>query len=120
MECSAPVTSPPPPIKTKHSGMGIASLVIGILVIILLCFTFTLAMAQGGNPNMSINSDSLLTFIGLLTCGTIMLSLVGVGLGIAAIIQKNVKKVFGIIGLVLNGVSLLGLGGITILGLLAS
>jgi hypothetical protein len=104
----------------KHSGIGIASFVIGILVVIMLCITFAVAGGSSGISSTGSSYSNLMTGIGLLACGTIALALVGVGLGIGGIVQKNVKKVFGIIGLVLNALVLLGLCGIVALGIMAS
>lgn len=43
----------------------------------------------------------------VLTCLAAILTLVGLGLGLAAVIRKEAKRVFGILGLVLNGLFLL-------------
>ena len=44
-----------------------------------------------------------------------MAALVGIGLGIAAMVQKGTRKIFGILGLVVSGLILLGLGALGIL-----
>jgi uncharacterized membrane protein (Fun14 family) len=53
----------------------------------------------------------------ILSCVAGLTTLVGLGLGIASVVQKNAKKVFGIIGLVLNGLFLLGYCGIILINL---
>ena len=47
------------------------------------------------------------TMDSVLTCFIAILTLVGLGLGIAAVVQKEAKRVFGILGLVFNGLFLL-------------
>ena len=115
-----PITAPPPPMAEKHSGIGIAAFVIGILVLIMICITFAVAGGTSGMSTYSSSYDSLLTGIGLLACGTIALAVVGTVLGIVAVFQKNTRKVFGIIGLVLNALVLLAMCGILALGMAAS
>ena len=118
-----PVTSdplvPPPPVAAKQSGVGIASVVIGILSLIMVCVTFAIAGGSGGVSEYSASYENLMTGIGLLACGTIALTLVGVVLGIVGVVQKNVKKVFAIIGLASNGVVLLALCAVIAIGMLA-
>jgi len=48
-------------------------------------------------------------------CGP-LLNLVGVGLGIAAVLQKSEKKTFGIVGLVISGLVVISFCLLTILG----
>jgi hypothetical protein len=58
-----------------------------------------------------------------LTCASALFALVGLSLGIAAVAQKNAKKVFGILGLVVNALIVLGictLMGINILSVTGS
>ena len=108
--------APPPLIPSpaqKHSKIGIASFVVGILaalvfcLVILLAFGFDFLMAAQ-NPTFQINQNSpTVLSLGLVMCLSPVLSLVGVGLGIAAVLQKNVKKLFGILGLVLNLMTIL-------------
>lgn len=119
-----PVTAdplaPPPPVAQKHSGVGIASFVIGILSLIMVCITFIVAGGSGGVSEYSSSYESLMTGIGLLACGTIALTLVGVVLGIVGVAQKNVKKLFAILGLSANGLVMLSLCLIIVIGMIAS
>ena len=54
--------------------------------------------------------------VGFLGICSMVISLVGVGLGIAGVVQKVQSKVFPIIGLVLSALVLLGMCGIMLLG----
>jgi hypothetical protein len=104
------ITPPPliPPVTQKHSRIGIASFVIGIVAVLILCLAFLLAFGYGfsmvsQNPTFQVDQSSpTVLALGVLMCISPILSLVGLGLGIGAVVQKNYKKLFGIIGLVLN------------------
>ncbi len=97
-----------PPNAQKHSKIGIASFVIGIAAVLILCLAILLAFGYGftmaiQDPYFQVDQSSpIILALGLLMCISPILSLVGLGLGIGAAVQKNEKKIFGIIGLVLN------------------
>jgi len=120
-------TFTPPPLITpgtqKHSKIGIASFVIGIVAMLIFCLVILLAFGYGftmamQNPYFQVDQSSptILT-LGLLMCVSPILSLVGVGLGIGAMAQKNEKKLFGIIGLVLNLLVILVFCGLFVYGI---
>jgi hypothetical protein len=52
-------------------------------------------------------SSGLIIILGILSWCPPILSLVGLGLGIPAVVQKKDKKTFGIIGLIISGLFLL-------------
>ena len=110
-----PVAPPPPlPVQKKHSGVGIASFVIGIVSVLGVCVTFGLSFyAQSASSQTSSSMTSTVGFLGICS---MVISLVGVGLGIAGVVQKVQSKVFPIIGLVLSALVLLGMCGIMLLG----
>ena len=106
-----PTLTPPlliPSVTQKHSRIGIASFVIGIVAVLILCLAFLLAFGYGfsmasQNPSFQVDQSSpTVLALGVLICISPILSLVGLGLGIGAAMQKNDRKLFGIIGLVLN------------------
>ena len=110
-----PVAPPPPlPVQKKHSGVGIASFVIGIVSMLGVCLTFGLSFyAQSAGSQTSSSMTSAVGFLGICS---MVISLIGVGLGIAGVVQKVQSKVFPIIGLVLSALVLLGMCGIMLLG----
>jgi len=102
----------------KHSGYGIASFVIALISGLLTIGFCVFAIWIGDQSTSFTGSLGIgeLAVFGL--CGTSMLlNLVGVGLGIVGVVQKDVNKVFGILGLVFNGLILLAYAGFVILGL---
>jgi hypothetical protein len=103
----------------KQSKIGIASLVLGILSLIFLCIGMIISISYGvslgvDNPYttdpyalVDQASPAILAASLFIYC-TPVISLIGVGLGIAAVVQKKDKKTLGIIGLVINSLLLLG------------
>lgn len=106
--------APPEPVQKTLAWPGIVSLIMAVISVVLTCIMFLLFynvghMAQGG---ISIDSNAM-TGMSLgamaMLCGTVTASLVGVGLGIWGTVQKTASKITGIIGLIGNGLILLGL-----------
>ena len=93
-------------VRLKHSGLGIASFIIALLqgfmnlVVVLIAGVLAAAGPQRGN-------EVGFMIVGLLVLTGIFTHCVGAGLGIAGLVQKNRKKVFAILGLILNAVALL-------------
>jgi hypothetical protein len=101
-----------------NSGLGIASFVIS-LVAGLIAFGLIVAAAviAAGNPNGVDEKSPVAIALG---CSVIMVSfciLVGLCLGIAGLVQRNRKKLFAVLGTCFNGLLLLGLLGLVILGI---
>jgi hypothetical protein len=91
-----------------HSGLGIASFILGLSAVCLFLALLILAIAAENRPRYY-RDDTLEAILGLLSCGLGLITLVGGGLGIGGVCQSRRRKVFGIIGLCLNGVFLLGI-----------
>lgn len=121
----------------KQSGIGIASFVIALLSVVLLIVAIVSGSAFGdqiANSDLSIAdpSDSaafqasiealgedvlvsmMLAIISIF--GAVGLSLVGLILGIVSAFSKNRRKVFGVIGIVLNVVVIIGALGLFFAG----
>ncbi|RIX52413.1 hypothetical protein D3P08_13125 [Paenibacillus nanensis] len=114
----------------KHSGLGIASFVLAIVSILALIIGIIMSVAAAANyMNVSpsdIESEILAgsgeefaAFVGagLLMMLSIGLSIIGLVLGIIGLVIKNRKKIFGIIGVILNALLILGLVLLMALGL---
>ena len=110
--------------ENRHSRMGVASFVIAILVVVA-----TLALVVGAplllsqtdaldlqnfdpaNPQSIDLSDPAiiaLQVIGLAFIVSVLLSFVGFGLGVAGVIQRRRKRIFAVIGAVVNGLVIAG------------
>ena len=102
----------------KHSGLGIASILLAVLAGIGFAVTMVIAVAiMGDDPTAFGNEEAPATMIlgaCVVLCG--LASLVGIGLAIGGLVEKNRKKVFPTIGLVVNALGILLLVGLAILG----
>jgi len=114
MDTSFPIP-PPAPEPRKHSPLGIAAFAIGILSGFGICLTLGLSFYAQTSAGYQ-TAQTLTSVVGFMAICTVVISLVGVGLGIAGVAQKAQSKVFGIIGLVLNVLVFLSLCAIMVLG----
>ncbi|MBN1552965.1 hypothetical protein JW979_15935 [bacterium] len=89
----------------KHSGLGIASFIISISSLIFIIFVFVLAgMIAMSNPSGIPDDSPILMLIGFLVIIGLMAAMIGIGLGIGGICTKTRKRLFAILGTVINGV----------------
>lgn len=116
-----PEPYPPPPIESqygqspKRSGFGIASFILGLIagMSVLGFCAASYRLGYGATASTPSQPDVLT----LTCCGIgLLASVVGIALGIVGVVQKNVNKVFGILGLVLSSATLLLYAGLTLLG----
>jgi hypothetical protein len=118
-----PENPPPPPasapiaIERKHSGLGISSFVIslgaGFAMFVLFCVAgFMETTTPGGIDEKS----GVAVVLGLVIFAVIAVHLLGLGLAIGGLTQKDRKKVFSILGLVFNGLIIVGTIGLIVLG----
>ena len=112
---------PGAPQPTSHSGIGIASLLLGILSVLGLVATVVVGVVMTANdPGALENENSPATLaLGACALACLLLSLVGVGLGIGGLVQRDRKRVFAWIGLTLNAVILLLVVGLMVVGALS-
>ncbi len=107
------------PIRVRHTGVGIASFVLGVLAGLtafgLLVVSVALAMRAGDE----IDDDTVMfASLGLGLLGVIALAIVGLVLGIGGLAQANRRRVFAILGVCCNSVVLLGIAALIVLGTL--
>ncbi|MCW3792572.1 hypothetical protein OM416_13330 [Paenibacillus sp. LS1] len=109
----------------KHSGLGIASFVIGLVAIVgyILIF-FIAAMALNDSigvltplqaEELALHPAVILASLSILVC--LILNLVGGIIGIIGLVLKNRKKVFAIIGSLLNGIIILAFIGLILVSI---
>ena len=105
-------------MEEKHSRLGIASfalsLVIGFLTLVLFVVAGVLAQRPGAGGGQ---------YPGSVAVGAGMILLVGldflaIGLGIAAVCQKERKRLFGVLGLVFAALTVFGAGALVAFGVL--
>lgn len=92
---AVPTPAAQPQLPLKHSGLGIISFILFLVNLVLSLIAVILAMGE----EKTANYFQILGGVGIL--GSII-CLLGIIFGIAGVIKKNRKKVFAILGLVLN------------------
>jgi hypothetical protein len=96
----------------QHSGPGIASFVISMITLLGYIVSFVIAGAMATSildefGEISNDSSQAFLFLGLVVLGLAALNVIGVVLGIIGISLRNRRKVFGIIGTIINAVIIL-------------
>ncbi|MRN53095.1 hypothetical protein [Paenibacillus monticola] len=96
----------------KHSGPGIASFVISVVTILGYAVSFLLVGGMASSimneaGNLSTDSSQSLMFLGLSVLVLAALNVIGVVIGIIGISLRKRRKVFGIIGTIINGLIIL-------------
>lgn len=100
----------------KHSAFGIASLVIASVIAALMFLTLLAAgVLHNLHPNGPYPAQKL---IGLAIILLGALDLVPVGLGVVSCLQRDRKRILGVIGLILSSLTALGTFALFLLGLL--
>ena len=105
-------------MEQKHSGIGIASFVmslvfgLGMLVIMVIA-----AMMEASTPGGMNQESPEAMAVGLAVIGCLLMVAIGGILGVVGVLQKDRNKLFAILGLVLNGLVLLGTVAIIAVGL---
>jgi hypothetical protein len=103
----------------KHSGLGIAALILSILIgttefVMIVVAAIIESASEGGMDEDSVGAIVL----GLIVIGGCFLAFVGLILGVAGLFQKDRKKVFPVLGTAFNAMILLAVAGLIIIGLL--
>ena len=97
---------PPLAAPIKHSRLGIASYILAILAILIVIGDMAVVLRLQKDPTVVQNFagiDPMLTWL------TAILAMTGLGLGIAAVVRKEKKRLLGYSGLIVNGLVLLGI-----------
>jgi len=102
----------------RHSGFGIASFVMAIIqtvgaFVLLVVAGYLQSTTPGGMDEKSLEA----VLVGLGFFALVFLFLVGLGLGIAGVIQRDHRRLFAILGLTINSAILIVLGVVFSVGL---
>jgi hypothetical protein len=106
------------PLEEKHSGLGIASFGISVAVGCLMVVMMGVAAVLSAHRIPGSPTYPGQTLVGLAIIFLAAADVVAVGLGIAALCQTGRKRLFGILGLVFSGSTILGTIGLMIIGLI--
>jgi mannose/fructose/N-acetylgalactosamine-specific phosphotransferase system component IID len=93
----------------KHSGLGIASFIISLAMGICVFFLLVIAgIMEVSTPGGMDEESPAAVIIGLFIIAALIVTLIGIGFGIAGLIQKNRNKNFSILGVIFNTLITLG------------
>lgn len=109
-----------PVVKPRHSGMGVASfatsVVAGLLIIVCYIAIISKTVASGGTLD---KHSSFAIISGMIIMALLMCDMIALGLGIAGIIEKNRKRIYAILGIIISAVMILMVISLTIVGLMS-
>lgn len=117
-----PVGTPPPlavpvAVERKQSGLGISSFVIslggGFAMFLLFCVAGYMETTTPGGID---EKSGIAVLLGLVIFAVIALHLLGLGLAIGALTQKDRKKVFSVLGLIFNAIVVVGTIAVIMIG----
>jgi hypothetical protein len=104
----------------RHSGPGIASFVIALLVgVAVLILVVAAGVIEASTPGGMDEESPVVIAIGLGIFAAVFGALIGGVLGIVGVAQGDRRKTFAVLGLVLNGLVVVGLVFLVIIGLAA-
>jgi hypothetical protein len=96
-------------MEQRQSGMGIASFVIAIVMGLAVFLLLAAAgVMEATTPGGMDEKSAAAILLGLMLIGSLMVCLVGLGLGLAALAQSDRIKVFAVLGTVINAFTLVG------------
>jgi hypothetical protein len=99
MEIGEPVVTHERPL-TKHSGLGIASFVIAIAMFVLEFVLIAVAgVLEVTTPGGIDEKSAAAILLGLGVLGGLFVDMFAIGLGIAGLCQRDVKKLIGVVWL---------------------
>ena len=108
------------PTKVPHSGLGITGFILSLISAIGMVETFVSAgVVAVNNPELVDEAAVTMMLVGLAVIGFGFLSLLALGLSFGSLFQRTRKKLFGIMGIVISGMLILGTGGLMLLGAIA-
>jgi hypothetical protein len=104
----------------KHTGFGITSFIIGLAVGFFDFVLFAIAGVLDATKPGGLDDESpAAILLGLILFGLAFVNLIGIGLGFAGIFQARRNKTFAVLGIIIGLLTLVGVGLLVILGLMA-
>lgn len=104
-------------MEPKHSKLGIASFTMSILIALLIfCMFIILGVIESSTPGGMDEKSPTAIISGLFIIALLFGDVVAFGLGVGALFMANTKKLFGILGSVFSGLTLLATVVLIIIG----
>lgn len=107
-------------LDRKHSGLGIASFIIGTIIGVLMFLLFVVAgVMETSTPGGMDEESAGAMLVGLFLMAFLALDMLAIGLGIAGLFQAHRKKVFAVLGVVFGAFTIVATLLLVVLGLMA-
>ena len=101
-----------------HSTLGIIAFIMSVVALVgEFALVVWAGVMEASSPGGIDENDPVAVVVGLFLFFGILVALVGLGLGIAAVAQRDRKKLFGILAIIFSAVTILGTCGLMGLGL---
>jgi hypothetical protein len=110
-----PPAGPSPSPKSWPPFLGMLSILTVVFPVLFFCIyclvIYSIIGGSGYDPDRVTDAEVLNLGLGMiaLLCGTFIVSIVGMVIGLGALFGKTANKILGIIGLVLNGLVILAM-----------
>lgn len=109
------------PVKSKHSGFGVASFIISILAGLLIFLVIVIAGIMQVSTPGGLDKQSIQTMlVGLSVIALLFFEIAAVVLGIVGLFQKERKKLFAILGTIFSSLTVISMIALIIVGVLMS
>lgn len=106
-------------MQIRHSGQGIAALLLAALgALLLLLMVVAAGYVELTTPGGLQQQPTAALLLTVLVLASIALELVALALGIVGVTRRDRRRLFPVLGLVLASATLLGVLGLTVLGMM--
>jgi hypothetical protein len=105
------------PSRLPHSGLGVASFIISLIVIVLTVLVVLLSVVARANRAHHSTADAMLGITLLFGCTGLLACVVGLSLGVAGVFQEDRNRTFAVVGIILNGLVILGTVALILIGM---
>jgi len=105
----------PASLLNKYSRLGLSSFFIATIISLIVIGYLAVVLRMQNNPSAV---QSFAASDPVMTCLMPIMALAGLGLGIAAIVQKQKNRLFGFVGLIVNSLFILGIFSLYVINLL--
>jgi len=105
-------------MEPKHSGFGTASFILAcVMTVCLVALVVAIGILATSTPGEVNGESPIAVALGLGILGTLAVEVFAVGLGVAGLLQRDRKKVFAVLGLIISSITVLGVLSLLVMGL---
>ena len=105
----------PASLLRKYSRLGLSSFFIAMIIALIVIGYLAVVLRMENTPSAVQSFAAIDTIV---TCLIPIMTLAGLGLGIAAVVQKQKNRLFGFVGLIVNSLFMLGIFSLYVINIL--